>query len=240
MSPAKGELFDRIALGRIGRSLEKLVMRRNVGLEYEYARVLTLAFSYARSEQVEGDYAEFGVWKGDSFVDAYQASQRAGGQKRTLHAFDSFEGLPEVGGTDVLGRFTTGEFSSGRATFDQTLARARVPSDRVKVVEGFYDRSLTTPEAQAVGSIAIAWVDCDLYASTVPVLDYLTPRLAQGAVLLFDDWFCFKGARDLGEARACAEWLERNPEISLVEWHKFSWAGQAFLVRRPEVNAVTS
>ena len=82
--------------------------------------------------------------------------------------------------------------------------------------------------------VAIAWVDCDLYASTVPVLDFLTDRLAQGAILLFDDWFCFKGDPTVGEAKACAEWLERNPGITLIPWRQFNWAGQAFIVRLDE------
>ncbi len=107
-----------------------------------------------------------------------------------------------------------------------------MPVDQVHIVEGFYEDSLASPERISLDRVAVAWVDCDLYDSTVPVLDFLAPRLAHGAVLFFDDWYCFKGSPEQGEARACREWLERNPDISLVPWHKFHWAGRSFLVQR--------
>lgn len=237
-SISKSEILDSLAASRLGLILEPLtlVMKRNaqLSLAYENTRILSLAFSYVRSEQVAGDYAEFGVWNGRTFVEAWRVARRAGGSARHFWAFDSFQGLPEVGGVDATGRFAAGEFSGARQPFEARLRRARIPADRVHIVEGFFDATLAQPQRIPLERVAIAFVDCDLYASTVPVLDYLTSRLAQGAVLLFDDWFCFKGASDKGEAKACGEWLERNKEISLVPWRKFNWAGQAFLVRRED------
>ena len=40
-------------------------------------------------------------------------------------------------------------------------------------------------------NIAYARVDCDLYEPTVEVLQYLTDRLVDGAILFFDDWTYF-------------------------------------------------
>ena len=47
---------------------------------------------------------------------------------------------------------------------------------------------------------------------------------------MFDDWFCFHGRPDKGEQRACREWLDANPQISLVPYRDFHWAGRSFLV----------
>jgi len=102
-------------------------------------------------------------------------------------------------------------------------------------VEGWFAETLAHPDRISLERVAVAWVDCDLYESTVPVLRYLTSRLAQGAVLTFDDWCSYRGAPDKGEARACHEWLEQNPHLTLVPWRQHSWNGQAFLVRRADV-----
>ncbi|MBS1860922.1 MAG: class I SAM-dependent methyltransferase [Actinobacteria bacterium] len=238
----KGEMIDALSASRLGRTVDPFahVLRRNgaITLGHEGARVLAQAFSYARSEQIPGAYAEFGVWTGRTFVEAWRAG-KVDEMPRRYFAYDSFEGLPEVEGADQTGRWETGEFSHSRRAFEARLRRARVPSRDVEIVEGFFDATLlpTVPEPREV---AIAWVDCDLYVSTVPVLCFLTDRLSQGAIILFDDWFCFKGDAAAGEQKACNEWLARNPQISLIPWRQFNWAGQAFIVRRAEGQAAVS
>jgi O-methyltransferase len=235
----KGELIDTVSASRLGRALEPLanVLRRGAVTTqgHEAAAVLSLAFNYAHSEGIPGDYAEFGVWQGRTFVEAWRLGSRTPTRRRYF-AYDSFEGLPEVEGEDDTGRWETAEFSHSRRAFEARLRRARVPGSDIEVVEGFFDATLK-PEVAEPRQVAIAWVDCDLYLSTVPVLDFLTDRLAQGAILLFDDWFCFKGDADAGEQKACGEWLARNPGITLVPWRQFNWAGQAFIVRRDDVDA---
>lgn len=235
-SADKRETLASLADSRIGQLLQPLTLlidrNSKASLTYENVRVLTLAFAYLRSEEVPGDYAEFGVWTGATFTEAWRAARRVRESTRHFWAFDSFEGLPEPGGVDATGRFAAGEFTCDRRSFEQRLRNARVPPKNVHIVEGFFDSTLAGPDQVPLERVAIAWVDCDLYASTIPVLDFLTRRLADGAVLLFDDWFCFKGASDRGEAKACREWLQRNPEITLVPWRQFNWAGQAFIVRR--------
>lgn len=228
------ELVDWLASSRLGTALRPLTLlvTRNarMSLAYENTRMLSLAFAFARSEQVEGDYAEFGVYRGRTFVEAWRAWKTHGAPPRRFFAFDSFEGLP-----DAAGRFNTGDFSSGRQAFEGRLRRARIPAADVHIVEGFFDATLAKPELIPLEKVAVAWVDCDLYSSTVPVLEYLTPRLAQGAIVVFDDWYCFQGDGDDGEARACREWLERNPEITLVPWQQHNWAGKSFIFRRDAV-----
>jgi len=65
---------------------------------------------------------------------------------------------------------------------------------------------------QAVREIALARIDCDLYAPAVECLDYLAGRLSDQSVLVFDDW-TFDLAK--GETRAFAEWLPPGAAIPL-------------------------
>src|SRR4051812_6877378 len=137
------------------------------GFLWESARMLNSAFGYVANEGLQGDYAEFGVLEGRTFREAWHAAQRFRIDAMRFHAYDSFEGLPAVGGVDAAGPFQAGQFSSPRALFDETVSE--IPRDRLTVTHGFYDETLTSAEHH---EIAVAWVDCDLYASTVPVLAF--------------------------------------------------------------------
>ena len=73
--------------------------------------------------------------------------------------------------------------------------------------------------------------DCDLYHSTIPVLNFMTNNLQNGTIMFFDDWKCFGNSPDRGEQKATAEWLSLNPQIRLVEYADQGPAGKSFTVR---------
>jgi len=199
----------------------------------ESARMISLAFGLINNNKVYGDYAEFGVFKGHTFIEAHNAARRLQLKDMKLWAYDSFEGLPEIKNEDVGGAFRTGEFSYARDAFIQRLQKYSVDLERVEIVEGFFDETLTPGSSnRKPGQISIAWVDCDLYESTVPVLDFLTDKLAEGSVLIFDDWFCFNGRPDKGEQLACQGWLAKNPDIHLTQYQRYSWGGNSFIFNR--------
>lgn len=184
-----------------------------------------------------GDYLEFGVYRGQSFKFAYHLARQ---HQLDMHfyAFDSFEGLPKLDPTDqVIEHFYEGQYACSEDEFKQILINAQVDLQQVTTIPGFYDQSLT-PQLKTslpVQRAAVAWVDCDLYTSTVPVLDFLTDYLDNGSVIIFDDWFSFGGDPRAGELRATREWLVRHPEITLLPYHTFGVSGQSFLVQRHDV-----
>lgn len=202
------------------------------GFLYHSAGMLFTAFGYVANNRIKGDYVEFGVFNGRGIIEAYYCSKKFGLRDVRLWAFDSFSGLPEIRGKDVGGPFIKGEFSCSRRAFENNLREYGVDKSRVEIVEGYFNESLARQKRNGPNEIAIAWVDCDLYESTVPVLQFLTERLVDGAVLMFDDWFCFSGRPDKGEQRACAEWLATNPQICLSEYRDFHWAGRSFIFNR--------
>jgi O-methyltransferase len=228
------EALDALAASRLGAALKPLTLLLNrnaeLSLYSEQTRMLSLAFKYVESQGVEGDYAEFGVWMGRTFIEAWRVAGKYDVPRR-FFAFDSFEGLPELESHDTGGPFKAGQFKHSRAAFEARLARARMPSSATTIIEGRFEDTLLAPERIGLDHVAVAWIDCDLYASTVPVLDYLTERLSPGSVLIFDDWFTFRASPGHGEMRACTEWLERNPELMLAPWRQFHFAGQSFIVQ---------
>ncbi len=187
--------------------------------------------SAAASDTLMGDYAEFGVYRGETFAHVVRRSSPLMPSMR-FFAFDSFQGLPEPTGADRNGEFWKGQFACSRQQFEQTLARAAADASRVRVVEGWFQDTLTAQMAaqHSLQTVSLAFIDCDLYESCVPVLDFLTDKLRQGSVLLFDDWLNFRGSPDRGVQRATRQWLQRNPQLFLTPWFSFCHHGQAFSV----------
>src|SRR5258706_10782078 len=91
------------------------------GFVYENGNMINMAFGYCANNKIAGDYAEFGVFKGHTTIEAWKASQRHGLKDMKFWLFDSFEGLPEVAGEDVGGPFETAEFSFGRNDYERNL-----------------------------------------------------------------------------------------------------------------------
>jgi hypothetical protein len=208
------------------------------------------AASFAAWNQLEGDYLEFGVWKGYSFVAAYHEilAQRGNhlsfgydspeyvrwrNARPRFFAFDSFEGLPG-GEAERMVDYRPGDYACSESEFLQNVADQGVQLHDVITVKGMYGDTCTTATKAKHGltKAAVVMIDCDLYESTVPVLDFLTDIVQQGTILVFDDWFRFKGSPASGEQRACREWLERNPHIQLAEYWRQGPQAVAFLVIR--------
>lgn len=193
-------------------------------LRFENARMVRMALRYVGHEDIRGAYAEFGVFRGQTFVEAWHAAGDFGLTEMPFVACDSFQGLPASEGP-----FVAGGFANTRADFEAMLRAHRVDPRRVEIVEGFFADSLTPG---VLPQVAVAWIDCDLYESTVPVLESLTDSLADGAVVVFDDWFNHRGRPDRGEQRACTEWLDRHPNLRLAPYRDYGFAGRSFLFSR--------
>lgn len=187
---------------------------------------------YLQFAQITGDYCEFGVAEGHAFVNAYELMGRSNPEMH-FHAFDSFEGLPRPKGIDVQGTYTgafhEGQFACKQEAFTKRLHSLNIPEHRLTIHKGWFDHTLNTGQpAEVIGTIAVAWVDCDLYESTVPVLRFLTSRLKPGSVVVFDDWGCYRNQPDSGEQRACREWLAENPQFRLDLLFSYGWTGRVF------------
>lgn len=75
-------------------------------------------------------------------------------------------------------------------------------------------------------------IDCDLYESTEVALSFVGPLLVDGTILIFDDWYCFKGNPDLGEQRAFKEWAEGQKKWRFTEYHKEGPWRNSFIANR--------
>src|SRR2546428_8859014 len=65
-------------------------------LSYEDARMLETAFELVYNNGVRGDYLEFGVYEGRSFVEAWDAAERYPLTEMGFYAFGFFTGFPQM------------------------------------------------------------------------------------------------------------------------------------------------
>lgn len=181
-----------------------------------------------------GDYCEFGVFKGKTLWQVQRLlTERYPDSSMRCFGFDSFEGLPEIR-ADV-DRTTYGEFYAGQyaCSYDNVrrmMDEAGTDWSRTFLTSGYFNESLTDEMAREhdLNSVAIALVDCDLYASTADVMRFLAPRLCDGAVVMMDDWGCFRGDAGRGQKRAMRECLERHPQCTIEPLFRYGDWSEVF------------
>lgn len=128
-----------------------------------------------QSEGVKGLNAEVGVYKGGTSL------LIAANSWRELHAFDTFEGLPQpaVGEGTV---HVAGEFKGSLEQVTKLLA----PYPHAHVHQGLFPQ--TCPAELLDKQFAFVYLDVDLYQSTLDCLNFFYPRLAPYGVLVSDDY----------------------------------------------------
>lgn len=179
---------------------------------------------------ITGDYAEFGSYGGVTMRLAHQHLP-INGLPRHLWAFDSFEGLPpQTDERDQHPAWVEHTMAMDVETFRTTLRRAGVPDEAYTTVAGYYDESLPKIGDGAPTDIALAYVDCDLYSSTVTVLEFLRPRMKHGMIVAFDDYHCWSPTAISGERAALLEFEKANPQWHFHRYRDYGWDGTAFVV----------
>jgi hypothetical protein len=214
MTEATGDIFD--------LQVQEQIWRK----QFFYNAFRALSFN-----GIDGDYAEFGCWGGLTFAFAH-AESRKHRHNAHLWAFDSFQGLPpSQDPRDVHPIWVEGTLKNTVQEFHERCAVNGVPASAYSVVPGFYTDTLDTAASDAQPrNIALAYVDCDLYSSTMSVLRYLLPRMKHGMIIAFDDYFCWSATQLSGERRAMLECLGSHPRWQLSPFMQYGWGGQSFVV----------
>lgn len=191
------------------------------------------AAHYLRVNRMEGAYAEFGCHGAMTFRFALNT---LGNYRRFLgnppvslfYAFDSFAGLPEPQGIDRQKIFRKGLACTSEERFKKLCRRDLY---RIKIVKGYYDKVLPTYKWDSGKKIILAYIDCDYYESTIPVLKFLKDKLTHGSILAFDDWNCYYSDPKRGERKAFAEFQkEMQGTIRFEPFLPISFGGMSFIV----------
>jgi O-methyltransferase len=165
------------------------------------------AVRYITSTGIEGDVVECGVWRGGSMMAVAEMLQKFGDTHRKLHLFDTFSGMSEPTDNDVSAHGETAEsLMDHESKEDPTsvwcvspldevrdhMSSTGYPQDHVFYYPGMVEQTIP---AGAPEKIALLRLDTDWYESTKHEMHHLFPRLADGGVLIIDDYGHWEGAR---------------------------------------------
>lgn len=140
---------------------------------------LTQLITNIVQNNIEGDIAEFGSYKGHSGFLISELLKRLGSDK-LLYMFDTFEEFPgEELGIDA--------FWSNTHKVDFEEVKNKLASQaNVKLVKG--DFTKTHPE-QSIKALSLIYVDCDSYRATKFLMEHLYVKvLSVGGVMIFEDY----------------------------------------------------
>ncbi len=188
-------------------------------------------------ELSRGDYCEFGVFKGYTFLHAQNLAIEFGFEQMRFFGFDSFEGLPKPEEGDVVSDgpqpFHEGQYACSLDYVVDKLNTNGVDWNRTFLTKGYFDESLASATVlnHNIKEIAIALVDCDLYSSTVDVLNFLESRLRSGSLVIMDDWKSYGEAKNVGQPRAFSELMERRPDFRFEHIFDYGSYGRVFCLK---------
>ena len=218
-----------------GNARDVFFERPNVSQQgISYAGMFQICAAYLQGQKALAGaklgYAEFGVFDGRTCSLAWQLLN---GVIEDYYAFDSFQGILEKAEGEEL-YYQTGDYYANQQTFELNMRLCGVMPERLHAVPCDFDKDLNGSRLDDViqTSLAVVHVDCDVYPAALHVLEYVTPHLAEGCILLFDDYDSMWGDPNKGEKRALSEWQANHPEFSVSEYRAYSATGRAFLCYR--------
>ena len=182
---------------------QKVMPEFIAGEEPESIETMDAAKAKLRKEIVDnitidnGYIAEFGVDKGKSFkqlCDLFPLD--------TVYGFDAFDGLPEggkwQGNTIHKGMFD----NNGKPPIDMP--------DNGDISNGWFEDTLPNFAKEMKGQPArYLHIDCDVYSSTVTILNILGDSIVPGTIIVFDDYCNYTGWRT-GEWKAWQEFTQEQ------------------------------
>lgn len=161
-------------------------------------------FDQIVKEDLRGDLAELGVYKGNT---ASLLATIARARGATAYLLDTFSGFDkkDIKGVDAGAR--------EQAFSDTSLGavRALVGEESVKYIQGYFPE--TADQLPANGIYALVHIDCDLFAPIVSALEYFYPRMTPGGFLIVHD---YSSLHWNGAEKAVDEFFSDKPEAVIA------------------------
>jgi mannose-6-phosphate isomerase len=181
--------------GRAGNNTEEAVT-----IKYKYKTAIEQAIEYINPRYRH--ILEFGVFSGKS-IRAIQSICKKNRLAFDFYGFDSFKGLPEDWYTP------NGDIVCKKERFDRKGVAPNVRN--AKLFIGWFKD--TIPKYMELAEpISLLHIDCDLYSSTIEVLNGLNEFIVAGTVIVMDEWCARDKSKRVfknGEQIAFWEWVQK-------------------------------
>ena len=184
---------------------------------------------YVSTNHIPGDIVECGVWRGGSMMATALTLSLLGDFSRTLHLYDTFEGMPSPDDKVDFSfdkKLASHQLASQKKSIEsgiwcvadlddvkRNLFSTNYPVEKIKFIKGKVED--TIPK-YSPADISMLRLDTDWYESTRHELVHLYPSLSPHGILIIDDYGHWQGAR-----RACDEYfasLEHRPFLSRIDY----------------------
>jgi O-methyltransferase len=173
---------------------------------------------------LDGSYVECGVWRGGMSAAIAEIVKN-----KTIHLFDSFQGLPpakDIDGKEALewqqdvkspGYFNNCAAEEAYAIKAMSLARC----ENYKTHRGWFNETLPRFKNQTIGILRL---DGDWYDSIMECLQNLFPQVIDGGLIILDDYYTWDGC-----SKAVHDFLSHMKSPSRVH----QWNNQtAYIIKK--------
>jgi O-methyltransferase len=135
-----------------------------------------------QASKLDGDFLEVGVWRGGTaaLMGARLAKFRPGA---TLHACDTFQGVPKASEKDT--RYQGGEHAGTSAQMVQGLM-TRCGLKNISILEGMFPED--TASSISDRRFSLVHIDVDTYNSGRDITEWVWNRMVPGALIIHDDY----------------------------------------------------
>ena len=143
---------------------------------------LNLCIDYLLEENLDGNVAEVGVYKGNS---AFLFSKFAQRRNKTCYLFDTFEGFNSK---DLVGK----DIHANEDAFVDTsleMVKKLIGEKNIVYVKGYFPESLN--QIGGIDDLILVHIDCDLEKPVLSALNYFYPRIRKGGFLIMHDHSSF-------------------------------------------------
>jgi hypothetical protein len=170
---------------------------------------LILNLRQIQEEAIEGDFAELGVWKGNS---ASILAHFAAESKRRLFLFDTFSGFDE---RDLVGHDQSRPLDFANTSLEYVRGTVGHP-EITTYLKGYFPDTISEEVRRT--QFALVHLDCDLYEPMKAALEFFHARMPRGAMMILHDYS--SGAWDGAKAaidefcRATGEFVSLWPDKS--------------------------
>lgn len=131
-------------------------------------------------EGIAGDFAEVGVWRGNT---AAVLAHYAALEGRALYLFDTFEGFDR---RDLDGIDRDKKMAFANTSVDLVRQVVGPASASCRFVKGYFPSTVTAEHETR--TYAVVSLDCDLYEPMKAGLAFFYPRMPKGGLLLLHDY----------------------------------------------------
>jgi O-methyltransferase len=173
---------------------------------------------YIIKNHIPGDFIECGVWRGGSSMLIAKTLLKFNCTDRYIYLFDTFSGMSDptevdvnmkgIAASNLLNKYNPEDSNSiwcyaTLAEVEANMKQTGYPGSYILFNKGKVEDTL--PGFSLRNQLALIRLDTDWYESTKIEMECLFPKLANGGVLIIDDYGHWKGAK-----KAVDEYISEN------------------------------